>query len=405
MASPGSPAEAEADLSGLEARIATNIAKQQLNFQRQDALLAEIQRELGTSHVRRTYGHTAVTSHTSPGSGHTHTHTRGFSDAADLGGVSFAAGGSRIAVRGASVSGAVDAAGTGASGRERYGPASAAAAAGTGGAWGASVTTASSRQLEVWKREVEAQRTTIQELRAALVGMQRAKAVADQGEVKVWVGVVCWCWCWCCSDGSTLVTLGTCACGLFSTCCPLLGGYDWKCWCCVAQQRIALPRHVPPVPPPSFPLQASMLERRVSQKDEEIARLRTELTASSQQMAEAQRAMSRIAATYQAGEGDMQRQLSAATASAAAAEARMEELNVALLVRVRACGVWSRCVFWCTSLFTTARVGVGVPVFELGVALLGGAWPCPLTCPLSALRSSCGPPTRIFFSTRTCASD
>ncbi len=45
-----------------------------------------------------------------------------------------------------------------------------------------------------------------------------------------------------------------------------------------------------------------MLERRVGFKEEEIARLRTELTASTQQLAEAQRSMSRIAATYQVRE-------------------------------------------------------------------------------------------------------
>ena len=42
-----------------------------------------------------------------------------------------------------------------------------------------------------------------------------------------------------------------------------------------------------------------MLERRLALKDEEMARVRMELNASTQQLAEAQRSMSRIATNYQ----------------------------------------------------------------------------------------------------------
>ena len=47
------------------------------------------------------------------------------------------------------------------------------------------------------------------------------------------------------------------------------------------------------------PRQVPMLERRLALKDEEMARVRMELNASTQQLAEAQRSMSRIATNYQ----------------------------------------------------------------------------------------------------------
>ena len=170
------------DVSGLEARIAANISKQQANFERQDRLLAEIEREVGSSGGRHRLG--------------------GFSVTVDGHDSSFTArdrSGKYTALRSSHGSGTAGA-------RQPLSPLptapntttprfssslSAAAATTTGTTttdWqlhSGMPATVSSRQAELWKREVESQRKTIQELRSAIVDLQRTRVTAEQGEVKV----------------------------------------------------------------------------------------------------------------------------------------------------------------------------------------------------------------------------